>query len=80
MEKLSKENLKLIGSAGSLDTLRAIIMTKMYWNIVSIEPSAQFSYGRKECYDVTTKIGLNDRVIIIKDGQRYKLYYIERRE
>lgn len=74
--KLSKNNLRLIGSAGSLQNLRQMIEQKMFWNIVCIEQSTQFEYGRKQCYDITTGKGLNRNVVVIKEGQRYKLYMV----
>lgn len=74
--KLSKNNLRLIGSAGSLQDLRQMIEQKMFWNVVSIDSSTQFECGRKQCYDITTGKGLNHDVVIIKEGQRYKLYMV----
>lgn len=76
MRKLAKKDLRIVGSAGSLADLVAMIEGRMYWKIVSVRPSEQFAVGRKQVFDVETSKGVSDRALIVKDGARYKLYFV----
>ena len=76
MEKLTKERIRLIGSAESLPVLIEMIGQRMYWKIDKVEQSANYQLGRKQCYDIYTQNGLNKNVVIIKEGGRCRLYMI----
>lgn len=77
MEKLKKENLRLIGSAPTLESLVEMIENRMYWRVVTVSPSVNYSFGRKQVYDIETSNGINKGVIIAKEANRYKLYFIK---
>lgn len=76
MKKLQKEQLRLVGSAGSLADLLEMIRTRMYWTIEAVRPSEQFIVGRKPVFDICAPFGLHQNVCIVKDARRYKLYII----
>ena len=76
MEKLKKENLRLIGSAPTMQMLVEMIEQRMFWQVVNVSPSVNYSYGRKQCFDVETSKGVNKGVVIAKEASRYKLYLI----
>lgn len=80
MKRITKENLSLLGSAGSLADLQQMIEKRMMWTVKSITPSTQFMLGRKMLYDVTTSKGVNENVVVVRDNRRYKLYMVKQVE
>lgn len=76
MRKLTKADLRLIGSSSNLEDLVRMIKEKMYWSVEKVESSGQFTCGRKQCYDIVTRNGLKENVVIINEKERYKLYAI----
>lgn len=80
MKRITKENLSLLGSAGSLSDLQQMIEKRMMWTVKSITPSMQFMLGRKMLYDVTTSKGVNENVVVVRDNRRYKLYMVKQVE
>lgn len=76
MRKLTKADLRLIGSSSNLEDLVRMIKEKMYWSVEKVESSEQFVCGRKQCYDIVTRNGLKENVVIVNEKGRYKLYAI----
>lgn len=74
--KLSKDNTRLIGSAGTLRDLVEMMQSRMYWQIEKTIPSTLHVFGRKTVLDVYTPKGRNENVVIVQDKNRYKLYMI----
>lgn len=76
MKKLAKADLRLMGSSSNLEDMMRMIKEKMYWSVEEVKPSEQFTCGRKQCYDIVTRNGLRENVVIINEKGRYKLYAI----
>lgn len=76
MEKLTKQNLKLVGSSPTLEMLVSMIESKMYWKVISTKESVNYSFGRKKVYEIETTKGVNKNAVIISESGRYKLYFI----
>lgn len=75
MKKLAKKDLHLMGSAGSMEALKKLILEKLYWSKVEVSESTQFESRLGKCYDVTNANGLLSKMVII-EGKRCSLYGI----
>ena len=75
MKKLAKKDLCLIGSAGSMESLKKLILEKLYWSKVEVSDSTQFESRLGKCYDVTNANGLLNKMVII-EKKRCSLYGI----
>lgn len=75
MKKLAKKDLHLMGSAGSMEALKKLILEKLYWSKVEISESTQFESRLGKCYDVTNANGLLNKMVII-EKKRCSLYVI----
>ncbi len=75
MKKLAKKDLHLMGSAGSMEALKKLILEKLYWSKVEISESIQFESRLGKCYDVTNANGLLNKMVII-EKKRCSLYGI----
>lgn len=76
MEKLTKENLKLMASSASLESMIELMKNRMFWNVINVTPSVNYSFGRKQVYDIETSKGVNNNTIIVCEKSRCKLYMI----
>lgn len=78
MQKLAKKDLHLMGSAGSLEKLKMLIIEKLYWGCVKVTKSPVFESRLGECYSVANGTGLITYAVIIcgKNG-RWSLYWIK---
>lgn len=78
MQKLAKKDLHLMGSAGSLETLKKLIIEKLYWGSVEVTKSPVFESRLGECYSVANGTGVKtDMVIICGKNGRWSLYRIQ---
>lgn len=75
MKKLAKKDLHLMGSAGSMEALKKLILEKLYWSKVETSESIQFESRLGKCYDVTNANGLLNKMVII-EKKRCSLYGI----
>jgi len=75
MKKLAKKDLHLMGSAGSMEALKKLILEKLYWSKVETSESTQFESRLGKCYDVTNANGLLNEMVII-EKKRCSLYRI----
>lgn len=76
MAKLSKNDLHLMGSAGSIEALKIIIMQRLFWSCVDITDCKHTSRLGK-CYGVSNAKGVIPGLVII-EGRRWGLYRINR--
>lgn len=76
MESLKKENLRLVGSAPTMQTLIELIETRMYWKVIKTFISDKYKVGRKDTFQIETSKGISECAIIVNDKNRYKLYFI----
>lgn len=75
MKKLVKKDLRLMGSAGSMEALKKLILEKLYWSKIEVSESTQFESRLGKCYDVTNANGLLNKMVII-EKKRCSLYGI----
>lgn len=74
--KVTKKDLRIIGSAGSMSDLLDLIRDRMYWKVEETRPSEQYTIGRKQVFDLRSASGWRSGLCIVKDGGRYKLYFV----
>ena len=79
MTKLAKKDLLLVGSAGSIDALKELMLKKLYWSKVELSHSIRFESRMGKCYDITNGNGLVCNMVII-EGKRCSLYNIQNYE
>lgn len=75
MKQLTKKNLHLIGSAGSLDSLKQLMLGKLYWSKVELTDSTRFQSRLGKCHDVANGNGPVDDIVVI-ESRRCSLYRI----
>lgn len=75
MEKLTKKDLHLMGSAGSLDALKKSIINRLCWSMVDVNVSKTYESRLGVVYDVANGNGPCNNLVII-DGKRCSLYRI----
>lgn len=75
MKTLAKKDLHLIGSAATLEALRQLIVSKLYWSRCDIFASGVFSSRLGKCYDVGNAKGIIEGFVII-EGKRCGFYSI----
>lgn len=74
MATLSKKNLHMMGSAGSMESLKQLIMQRLYWSRVDVTECEHTSRLGK-CYGVGNAKGVFPDMVII-EGKRCALYRI----
>lgn len=77
MKTLTKKQLHLMGSAGSLPDLKSLIISRLYWSQVDAEPSALYCSRLGSVYSVGNKKGRLDDYAIINTGRRWGLYWLK---
>ena len=75
--RLSKKDLRLVGSAGTMDGLKQLIKSRLYWAEVNTEPSTDYESRLGKVHDVSNRNGLIANMVII-EGSRCSLYHIEK--
>lgn len=74
MEAITKKDLHLIGSASNIETLKEMILQKMYWSCVDVSESKDYYSKMGKCYSVGNSKGILPFYIIIDKGHRAGLY------
>lgn len=77
---LTKQNLMLIGSAGSLQALLDAIVKRMYWSVATIPQQESERYCSKLgiCYDISNANGVVQGMVVICGRKgRWSLYRIK---
>ena len=75
MKKLAKKDLHLMGSAGSLEALKKLMLEKLYWSKVELSESTHFQSRLGKCYDIENGGGFCETMVVI-EGKRCSLYTI----
>lgn len=75
MQKLAKKDLHLMGSAGSMEALKKLMLDKLYWSKVELSESTHFQSRLGKCYDIANGGGFVDTMVVIV-GKRCSLYTI----
>lgn len=75
---MTKTNLHLVGSAGSLERLSDLIINRLYWSRVDTQESEQYISKLGKVYDVSNANGLIDGMVIIAGRGRVGLYNINK--
>ena len=76
MTKLAKKDLRLVGSAGSLENLKNLIVSRLYWSCVNTEKSTEHESKLGDVYTVANKNGTISDMVIIAGRGRVGLYRI----
>lgn len=77
MAKLSKKDLHMVGSAGTMDGLKQLIKTRLYWAEVNTQPSTDYESRLGRVHQVSNRNGVVGDMVII-EGTRCALYRIEK--
>jgi len=72
-QKLSKKDLRIVGSAGSMESLKELIKSRLYWAEVNTQPSADYESRLGRVYAVGNRNGTIADMVII-EGARCGLY------
>lgn len=76
MEKLTKKQLHLCGSAKDLTDLGVLVLDKMSWETFVANKSERYESRLGQCYDISNAKGLiPDAVAIVK--KRASFYWIK---
>jgi hypothetical protein len=76
MEKLTKKDLHLAGSAKDLMDLGLLVIDKMYWETFIANKSERYESRLGQVYDISNARGLvTDAVAIV--GKRASFYWIK---
>lgn len=76
MATLTKKDLHLIGSAGNLESLKNLIVSRLYWSCVNTEKSNEHQSKLGDVYTVGNKNGIIADMVIISGRSRVGLYRI----
>ena len=75
MKKITKKNLHLVGSAGTIEQLESLAKERLYWSIFRTTPSDKYDSKLGAVCDVSNANGIiTDMVVIV--GKRTSLYEI----
>ena len=76
MEKLTKKDLHLAGSAKDLTDLGVLVIEKMYWQTFIANKSERYESRLGQVYDISNARGLvADAVAIV--GKRASFYWVK---
>lgn len=76
MEKLTKKDLHLAGSAKDLMDLGLLVIDKMYWETFVANKSERYESRLGQCYDISNAKGLVPEAVVIV-GKRASFYWIK---
>ena len=76
MTKLAKKDLRLVGSAGSMESLKSLIKSKLYWAEVNTTESSMSESRLGKVYEVGNRNGVVSDMVII-EGARCSLFRIK---
>ena len=76
MEKLTKQNLHLMGSAGNMEYLCAFAKQRLYWAQLFTQKSERYESRLGDVYDVSNLKGLVQDIVIICGKKRCSMYRI----
>lgn len=76
MEKLTKKQLHLCGSAKDLIDLGVLVIEKMSWLTFVANKSERYESRLGQCYDISNAKGLVPEAVVIV-GKRASFYWIK---
>jgi hypothetical protein len=77
MEKLLRNQLHLVGSAGTLENLCEFAKQRLYWAQLETSESTRYESRMGKVYDVSNRNGLVPDMVIIQSKVRCSLYRIK---
>lgn len=78
MTKLSKKDLHMVGSAGTMSGLKQLITARLYWAEVNTQPSTDYESRLGVVHQVSNRNGVIDDMVIIEGTRRCALYRLEK--
>ena len=76
MENLTKKDIQLVGSAGTLEDLKKLMTERLYWSCVQLKLSDRFKSRLGKCYDVSNSKDVAEGFIVIEKKHRCSFYLI----
>lgn len=74
MKTITKKDLHLIGSASNIESLKDLILQKLYWSRVDVSESIEYYSKLGKCFSVGNANGILPHYLIVDNGRRAGLY------